>query len=119
MEDFFRFVRAGDLLWIASSVLEIELRKNPDMQRREDALAMLRYASELYIPEPRAITRAKSLHELGYGEFDALHLAAAEFSKAGILVTTDDRFLGQIRRNLGNPSILAANPLNYLQEVKP
>jgi hypothetical protein len=52
-------------------------------------------------------------------DLSALHLAAAEFSQADILITTDDRFLAQIRRNLGNPSVHAANPLNYLQEVKP
>jgi hypothetical protein len=117
--DFFRLVRAGKLIWIASSALEIELRKNPDIRRREDALAMLRHANERHIPDSRTIARARSLHQLGYGEFDALHLAAAEFAQADILVTTDDRFLGQMRRNLGNPSVRAANPLNYIQEVKP
>lgn len=117
--EFFRLISMGNLIWIASSVLEIELRKNPDMRRREDALAMLHYANELYVPDSSAVARAQSLQRLGYGDFDAMHLAAAEFAQADILVTTDDRFLGRMRRKLGNPAVRAANPLNYLQEVRP
>ena len=115
----FRLVSARNLIWIASSILEIELRKNPDIRRREDALAMLRHADELFVPDSRAVARAIFLNQLGYGDFDALHLAAAEFANADILVTTDDRFLAQIRRKLGNPSVRGGNPLNYLQGLTP
>jgi predicted nucleic acid-binding protein len=115
----FQLVQAGNLVWVTSAVLEAELRRNPNTERREDALAMLRYAGDYYVPDSQTVARAKFLQELGYGQFDALHLAAAELSQADILITTDDRFLNLIRRKLGNPLLRAENPLNYMREMKP
>ncbi len=89
------------------------------MQRREDALALLAYAAEVHLPNAQVAARARSLNTLGYGEFDALHLALAEESKVGLLLTTDDRFLRKAERGLGNPSIRVANPLDYAKEAKP
>jgi predicted nucleic acid-binding protein len=119
IEHFFGHLRAGKVTWVASSILETELRKNPDAQRRQDALAMLSQATEMHFPDSRMAERGRVLHTLGYGEFDALHLAMAERSKADLLLTTDDRFLRQARRNLGNPFVRVVNPLDYLQEVTP
>ena len=62
--------------------------------------------------------RAKFLNSLGYGKFDAYHLAIAEHSKVDLLLTTDDQFLRQAGRGLGNPLIRVTNPLDYVQEVK-
>jgi predicted nucleic acid-binding protein len=117
METVFRLIKAGRVTWIASSILETELRKDPQMLRREDALAMLTYAAESHIPDKWAAERAKLLHRLGYGAFDALHLAMAERAKVDFLLTTDDRFLRRARRNLGAPSIRVVNPLDYLREA--
>jgi predicted nucleic acid-binding protein len=89
------------------------------VQRREDALAMLPYAAEVRVPTPLVADRARALNALGYGEFDALHLAMAENSGVDLLLTTDDRFLRKAQRGLGEPSVRVANPLDYAQEVKP
>ena len=119
MEHFFRHLLAGRVRWICSSILELEIRRNPDAQRRDEALRMLVYATEMHLPDAWVTTRARLLQSMGYGPFDALHLAIAEHSKADLLLTTDDRFLRQVRRGLGKPSVRAANPLDYLQETKP
>jgi len=119
IELVFRHIRAGRAHWIASSILEAELRRNPDSRQRSDALAMLLYATEYRRLRPDVTDRAKVLKLLGYGEFDALHLALAENSTADLLLTTDDRFLRQALRGLGGPSIRVANPLDYAKEVAP
>jgi predicted nucleic acid-binding protein len=119
MEVVFSHVQAGRVSWIASSILRAELRRNPIAQRREDALAMLAYATEVRVPNSLVADRARALNALGYGEFDALHLAMAENSQVDLLLTTDDRFLRMARRGLGQPSIRVANPLDYAQEVRP
>lgn len=119
MEVVFSHVHAGRVSWIASSILITELRRNPIAQRREDALAMLTYAAEVCAPNSVVADRARALNALGYGEFDALHLAIAESSEVDLLLTTDDRFLRKAQRGLGKPSIRVANPLDYAQEVKP
>jgi predicted nucleic acid-binding protein len=119
MELFFKHLLAGRVSWIASSILEAEIRRNPDTQRREDALGMLSFAAELRLPNEEVAARARFLNELGYSGFDALHLAIAEHSKVDLLLTTDDRFLRQAGRGLGNPTVRVANPLDYVQEAKP
>jgi predicted nucleic acid-binding protein len=119
IELFFLHLQTGKATWIASSVLEAEIRRNPDVQSREDTLGMLFYASEFCLSTAGVVDRAKFLNALGYGDFDALHLAIAEHSKVDLLLTTDDQFLRQAGRGLGNPSVRVANPLDYVQEAKP
>jgi predicted nucleic acid-binding protein len=119
MEHIFRHVQAGRVSWIASSILEQEVRRDPNARRREDAPAMLTYAAEITLPGKEAADRARFLNSLGYSVFDALHLAMAEHSRVDLLLTTDDRFLRQAARGLGMPSVRVANPLDYAQEVKP
>jgi len=119
MELFFQHLQTGRVSWISSSILEAEIRRNPDARRREDALGMLPYAAEFSLPDAQVTQRARILNQIGYGAFDALHLAIAESAKADMLLTTDDRFLRQAGRGLGKPSVRVANPLDYAQEVKP
>jgi predicted nucleic acid-binding protein len=119
IELFFLHLQAGKTIWIGSSVLETEIRRNPDVQSREDALSMLPFASEFHRPNAAVADRARFLNLLGYGKIDALHLAIAEYAKVDLLLTTDDRFLRLAGRGVGNPFIRVANPLDYLQEVKP
>ncbi|MEH1827566.1 MAG: PIN domain-containing protein [Nostoc sp.] len=38
-------------------------------------------------------SRARELNELGFKNYDALHIACAEVGNADILLTTDDRML--------------------------
>ena len=119
IELFFLHLQTDKATWIGSSVLEMEIRRNPDVQSREDALSMLSFASEFHRPNVKVADRARFLNVLGYGKIDALHLAIAEYAKVDLLLTTDDRFRRQAGRGLGNPLIRVANPLDYLQEVKP
>jgi predicted nucleic acid-binding protein len=49
--------------------------------------------------------RGRSLHDLGYGLFDALHLACAKEAAVDALLTTDDRFLRKALRGIGNPAV--------------
>jgi predicted nucleic acid-binding protein len=118
IELFFRHLLEGKVSWVASSILEQEIRRNPNGRRREDALGMLPYAAEIRLPNAAVAERARFLNSLGYGEFDALHLAIAEDAKGDLLLTTDDRFLRLARRGLGEPSIQVANPLDYAQEAR-
>ena len=119
VERFFRAVQSGEVFWITSSIVEQEIRRDPNARRREDAMAMLVHAREFHFPSAMAADRARSLKAIGYGELDALHLAVAEDSRVDFLLTTDDRFLRQASRRLGNPFVRVANPLDYAQEAKP
>lgn len=116
VEGILRLIEDEEGQWIAGAVLEAEIMRNPDMQRREDALALLHFATQHPTLSAPVITRAIFLEKTGYGAFDALHLAMAEETGADVLLTTDDRFLRKAERGLGNPAVLVLNPLNWLEE---
>lgn len=118
IERLLQGVRTGQLCWIASSVLVVEIENNPDERRRSSALALLCFASEVHRPTAVSAERGRQLNLLGYGKLDALHLAMAEEQRCDLLLTTDDRFLRRAMRNLGKPSVRVENPLNYWKEVR-
>lgn len=101
---------------MSSEVLDDEVRRNPSQEGQAEAESLLLLA-ETRIEVSVSITlRAKELVGLGYGPFDALHLAAAEAAEADVLLTTDDRLLKRTARKLGNPRIRVENPLSWSKE---
>ena len=109
-------VRRGTVELLSSEALDDEVRRNPSMDRRVEAQTTLSLAvTSIKIDEDIAL-RAHSLVGLGYGPFDALHLAVAESAAADVLLTTDDRFLKRTARKLGNPRIPVQNPLSWIKE---
>lgn len=109
-------VRRGTVELLSSEALDDEVRRNRSMDRRVEAQTTLSLAvTSIKIDEDIAL-RAQSLVGLGYGPFDALHLAAAESAGADALLTTDDRFLKRTARKLGNPRIPVRNPLSWIKE---
>ena len=90
---------AARIEWIASSIVQLELSKNPDPSRRSDALVLLTAATEFVQPKPATFERARVLRTEGYGDLDALHLAVAEQAHATFLLTVDDRFLRKAQRS--------------------
>ena len=78
VQEIFRQVWMQRIEWVASFVLELEIRKNPDADRRKDARKLLLFAGKSRRPNKKAIERASTLEILGYGAFDSLHLACAE-----------------------------------------
>jgi len=119
MEEIFLRIDEGKITWVASTILIKELRKNSDVQRREDALGMLKFAAEIRPANTSVARRARTLEAVGYGAFDAFHLSIAEDSRVDLLITTDDRFLRKILRGLGKPMIYVANPLDLIRGRTP
>lgn len=109
-------VRRGNIQLLSSEALEDEVRRNPLVDRRSEAHATLSLAVTSIEIDEAIVLRAQSLVVLGYGPFDALHLAAAESAGADVLLTTDDRLLKRAARGLGNPRIPVRNPLSWIQE---
>ena len=116
VEKVLHLVWNGDAEWKASIVLEAEIRRNPNGAARNDALKLISLAGELLRPNRVSIERAGTLEALGYGAFDALHLACSEQAAVDVLLTTDDRFIKQVGRRLGKPAIRVLNPVNWVQE---
>jgi predicted nucleic acid-binding protein len=112
-------IRRGIVQLLSSEALDDEVRRNPSLERRTEAQTTLSLAvTSIEIDEAIAL-RAQSLVGLGYGPFDALHLAAAESAGADVLLTTDDRLVKRTARKLGNPRIPVRNPLSWIKEQGP
>ena len=117
VEEIFHLIEVGKAVWVSGDAVELEIRRNPDVQRRQDVLGLLPIATERVAITAPVRERAITLENAGYGAFDALHVASAEQAGADVLITTDDRFLKQARRGLGEPRVQVQNPLDWLQEA--
>jgi predicted nucleic acid-binding protein len=115
IEQIFRMIFLGEVVWSGSQTLRHEVNRNPDRDKRNDALALLAYADEMPDATEALRERAEILHTLGYGAFDALHLAHAESQGVEVLLTTDDRFMRLAARGAGKPSVPLMNPVDWLR----
>ena len=117
VERILRMIRDGQATWVSSVVLEIEISRNPDPDRRHDVAALLPFANEVIVPRPAEANRAAFLERLGFGAFDALHLACAEHGGVNVFLTTDDGLLHRARRHSHVLTIRVENPVSWYQEV--
>ncbi len=119
VEAILRMVCEGRATWVSSTALEIEISRNPDANRRRDVAALLVFANEVVVPRPPSAGRAAFLQKLGFGAFDALHLASAEHGQADVFLTTDDGLLRRAARYGNELRIRVQDPVSWYQEVEP
>jgi predicted nucleic acid-binding protein len=119
VERIMKMVREGVAVWVSSTVLNIEVSRNPDLARRREAEALLSFADELFVPELADANRARQIEELGFTSFDALHLACAERLAADVFLTTDDVLLRRAQRVGDALHVRAENPISWYQDVRP
>lgn len=114
VEALFEKVVAGDLGLVSSFVVELEHSRLGEAARRERVGDLIYLARGYVEPSPRILFRARELESMGFGEGDALHLAAAERSRSDYFVTCDDRLLRRARR-IGMP-IMVVSPLGLFEK---
>lgn len=66
---------------------------------------------------PDLMDRASELETIGFGAYDALHLACAERANADVFLTTDDKLLRLSREHSCTLKVKVENPLIWLKEV--
>ena len=112
-------VSNGTVDLISSEALEDEVRRNPSMDRRLEAETILTLASITVEIDDVTALRAQVLVSLGYGPYDALHVAAAESANIDVMLSTDDRLIKRAARGLGSPRIPVRNPVSWMKEQVP
>lgn len=117
VEHILRLVREQRATWVASTVLEVEIGRNPDKERKKDTMMLLSYANEMIAPSPDGALRAESLVAVGFAPFDALHLACSERAGVDVFLTTDDALVRKTRKHRGSLAIPVMNPLSWYREV--
>ena len=118
VEVILQLVQNRTATWVSSRVLEIEIARNPDVERRHDVLALLAFTDEIVIPATEDADRAESLQRLGFGEFDALHLACAERGLVDVFLTTDDGLVRRAARHAQTLRVSVRNPLSWYKEFQ-
>ncbi|MEO8663820.1 MAG: PIN domain-containing protein [Bryobacteraceae bacterium] len=119
VEHIMGMIRAGQATWVSSTVLGIEVSRNPDPERRRDAEALLFFANDVVVPNQEVADRAREVEKQGFGTFDALHIASAEQGGTDVFLTTDDVLLRRARRNITGLRLRVENPVLWYQEVRP
>jgi predicted nucleic acid-binding protein len=108
IEQVLSVIPRGIAEFVSSEALDDEVRRNPSIERRNEAQALLSLTSSSIAVGDEVALRARGLVALGYGPFDALHIAVAEFARVDVMLTTDKRLLARAARNLGSPAF--SNP---------
>jgi len=111
-----RFV-TGDWEWLGSEVIDLEIGRTPDPERRRRVRSLASRAHEVIHVRQAETERARQLEAWGMSAFDALHVACAESSAADVFLTTDDRLLSRLMEHAGELSVRPENPLAWIGEV--
>ncbi|MDR1149009.1 MAG: PIN domain-containing protein [Spirochaetaceae bacterium] len=105
----------GSWKLIGSDIVEYEIMKTPDMNKRSKALNLYSVKKEKIDFNDEIKARAQEIQKFGLKPFDSLHFASAEYRNVDILLTVDRDFI-KYSRETG--SILQVeNPINWYMEV--
>jgi predicted nucleic acid-binding protein len=117
MTSILNLIQAGQVLWVASTLLAFEISRNPNPYKREFASSLLPPKEQLISPTSQAFDRAAQLTQQGLAAEDALHLALAEQAKADSFITTDDRLLRRTTNRTTPPESI--NPVDWMRRRQP
>lgn len=112
-------VARGNWDSIHSEAVGLEVRAIKDRWRRKRVKRMARAGTTRVWMDEQILRRTQALELLGFGGFDALHVACAEAAGADALLTTDDALVRRGRRFGDRLRVRVVNPLTWLQEVTP
>ena len=113
----FGLVASGLLELVSSEMVEEEVSRISQAERRADAEFRLARAAHRVTMSTTVSARGLSLVRLGFHQVDALHLAAAEDAEAECFLSTDDRLVrraARFRRELG---VRVLNPTLFIAEL--
>ncbi|KXK15560.1 MAG: hypothetical protein UZ14_CFX002000581 [Chloroflexi bacterium OLB14] len=109
-------IERGELTWIGSEALEIEIDQTPNIEQQSRLRRLTDFINLIVAIEEKTLKRAGVLQKLGFVGFDAVHLACAEIGKVDIFLTTDDRLLKTAKRLTKKIHVKVENPLDWMKE---
>ena len=104
----------GSWKLIGSDIIEYEIIKTPDIDKRHKALDLYKIKKETIEINDVILTRAKEIQKHGIKPIDSLHFASAEYRNVDIFLTVDKELINNSKRI--NSSLLAKNPINWFME---
>lgn len=102
--------------WLGSEVVNYEIEAIPDKEKLLKVKDLCIHIDETIILNNVIIERGKTIKEMGFNRYDALHLACAEKKKVDVFLTTDDNIIKKAKANTSKLKIQIMNPLTWLEE---
>ena len=117
VETIIERVEIGAYVGVGSEAVRLETERISDAERKTHVQAQANLFTQTVKIQQEQVVRGRRLEELGFKTLDALHIACAEQGQAGMLLTTDDRFMRLASRVQTELFVKVANPVNWLSEV--
>jgi predicted nucleic acid-binding protein len=102
---------------VTSEAIEVELEKMRNLDKLENILKLLEFATIAINIDEEIDLRSQQLENLGFGLYDSFHIACAEVAQVNILLSTDDRLLKKALRHQGVLKIALDNPVIWLMNI--
>lgn len=107
--------KAGKWILAASDMIEMELSRCPDREKRKNVQALYSLAGARLSVTAEVRERSRDFQAIGIKVLDSLHLALAETYRQDVFLTTDDALLARAGR--AGAAIRAANPVSWFMEA--
>jgi predicted nucleic acid-binding protein len=105
-----------DIQLVESEVTYWEVDAISNFDRKECVLSLLKIPHIRIVITSDILARGKELETVGFGGYDALHLACAEAGKVDVFLTVDDGIISKVRRNSGIVKVDVMNPVTWFME---
>jgi predicted nucleic acid-binding protein len=99
---------------IGSDVVEYEIMKTPDLNKRNKALELYKVRKENIAINDSIVKRAAEIQKYGIKPMDSLHFASAEYRNVNVLLTVDKDFIINSKQIIS--SLKVVNPINWFME---
>lgn len=103
--------------WLGSQALDIEIERTPDYEQQSRMKRTTWLIKQVIEIGENELERARQLEKMGFGAFDATHLACAKSGNADVFLTTDDRLLKIAKKHANQLQVKVRNPLDWLKEM--
>ena len=104
---------------VISETLFYENSKNPNEERRTRVASYFELSKELIALDNQVVGRAKFLRDLGFSDFDALHISSAEKAKVDYFITCDDEIVRIYGKHRNYINVKVINLIEFIGlEVK-
>lgn len=107
----------GQVTLVTSEVLEYEINRITNTQRREYALEILKICQLRVEINESILQYARRFNEKGIMSLDALHLACAMMGDVNYFCTSDDKFMRKAKM-LDSLSMHVVSPLELIVEFE-
>jgi hypothetical protein len=105
----------GSWKLIGSDIVEYEIIRTPDLNKRNRALNLYSLAKEKIIFNDVIERRALEIQKHGLKLFDSLHFASAEYRNVDVLLTVDKDFVKYSKK--AGSILRVENPVNWYMKV--